>query len=62
MDGSGYLEPAEIELLLLEWGMDEEEARSYMNKYSGHDRKIDYQEFHQQMKPIWRFGFSEVYS
>jgi len=62
LDSSGMLELAEIELLLMEWGMDAEEVERYLKKFGGADGKIDFQEFYTGMKPVWRFGFSEIFN
>lgn len=62
LDSSGKLELAEIELLLMEWGMDAEEVERYLKKFGGADGKIDFQEFYTGMKPVWRFGFSEIFN
>ena len=62
IDSSGYLELSEIELLLMEWGLEPREAQGYITKYAGSDKKIDYNEFFMQMKPIWSFGFKHFYS
>ena len=62
LDSSGYLEIFEIELLLMEWGLEPKEAKEYMLKYAGSDKKIDFDEFFTQMKPIWSFGFQQLYS
>ena len=61
LDSSGNLELAEIELLLMEWGLDSEEVSRYLKKFGGGDGKIDFEEFYRGMKPVWRFGFSKVF-
>ena len=61
LDSSGYLELAEIEMLLMEWGMNSSEVYRYLSKFGGKDRKINFEEFFSSMKPIWKFGFSEVF-
>ena len=62
LDSSGKLELTEIELLLMEWGMDIKEVERYLKKFGGADGKIDFPEFYTGMKPVWKFGFSEVFS
>ena len=62
LNSSGHLDPAEIEMLLLEWGMTVEEAEHYLDRFGGADRKIDFQEFHLGMRPVWKFGFSEIFN
>jgi Ca2+-binding EF-hand superfamily protein len=60
VDKTGFLEYAEIEMLLLEWGMDAYEARRYITKFAGSDSKIDLKEFEETMQPIWRFGYQSL--
>jgi Ca2+-binding EF-hand superfamily protein len=60
VDKTGYLEYAEIEMLLLEWGMDDYEARRYIKKFAGSDSKLDLKEFETKMQPIWRFGYESL--
>ena len=60
IDKTGFLELAEIEMLLLEWGMDEYEARRYIKRFAGSDSRIDFEEFLNSMQPIWRFGFESL--
>jgi Ca2+-binding EF-hand superfamily protein len=60
VDKTGYLEYAEIEMLLLEWGMDDYEARRYIKKFAGSDSKLDLKEFEHSMQPIWRFGYESL--
>lgn len=62
LNSSGYLDLAEIEMLLLEWGMTAEEAEHYLDRFGGADKKIDFIEFYRDMKPVWKFGFSEIFS
>jgi Ca2+-binding EF-hand superfamily protein len=62
LDASGYLELIEIEMLLLEWGLEPAEAKAYINKFAGEDKKIDFEEFYAEMKPIWSFGYKEMFA
>ena len=62
LDSSGHLELIEIEMLLLEWGMGSQEAKVYINKFAGRDNKINFEEFYAEMKPIWNFGFQQMFA
>lgn len=62
VDGSGTIDSIEVEMLLQEWGIDAEESKKYMEKYAGDDAKIDFTEFYEQMKPIWRFGYKQMFA
>lgn len=61
LNGNGQIDLFELELLLLEWGMTTEEARYYVERFGGTDRVISFTEFFTHMRPIWRFGFREVF-
>lgn len=56
LDESGYIEMVEIEMLLLEWGLDAREAQRYISKFGGADKRLDYAEFHTKLSPIWKFA------
>lgn len=56
LDESGFIEMVEIEMLLLEWGLGSREAQRYISKYGGSDKRLDYAEFHSQLRPIWEFA------
>ena len=56
IDESGFIEMVEIEMLLLEWGLDSREAQRYISKFGGADKRLDYAEFHSKLSPIWEFA------
>jgi Ca2+-binding EF-hand superfamily protein/uncharacterized membrane protein len=60
VDRSGFIEVAELEMLLTQWGMPEGEADSYLQGY-GHEQKIHFDIFYKDMKPIWSFAIVEVF-
>lgn len=60
VDNTGFIELAEVEMLLLEWGMDLYEARRYMKRFAGADGKLSLDEFEKQMAPIWQFGYETL--
>jgi Ca2+-binding EF-hand superfamily protein len=61
IDRSGFLEFFEIQTLLLEWGLPDLEAQQYLTQYddSG-DKKFSFEEFFENMRPIWLFAFSNI--
>lgn len=57
LDASGTIDPWELRLLLTDWGLPQHETDRYLATYDNGDRIIDFAEFEQRMKPIWRFGY-----
>ncbi len=61
MDGSGYLDEIEIEILLLEWGVEVHEAQRTIRSLSGPDHaQYSFDDFYRQLTPIWRFGYATL--
>lgn len=61
VDGRGYVDEFEIEILLLEWGMELHEAQRTIRKLSGPTRvRYSFDDFHGRLKPIWRFGYETM--
>ncbi len=62
IDRNGLIGPAELRVLLLEWGCPETEARRYLARAdSNGDGMIDFDDFYTKMRPVWRFIYYDVY-
>lgn len=61
IDDSGYISLAELELLLTQWGIPYNESKLCLDKYAGTDHKVDFDEFHAKLKPVWDFAATFVY-
>lgn len=62
IDRNGLIGPAELRVLLLEWGCPETEARRYLARAdSDGDGMIDFDDFYNKMRPVWRFIYYDVY-
>ncbi len=62
IDRNGLLGPAELRVLLLEWGCPESEARRYIRRVdSDGDGMINFDDFYAKMRSVWRFIYYEVY-
>jgi CRP-like cAMP-binding protein/Ca2+-binding EF-hand superfamily protein len=62
LDGDGQLSPADLDLLLLEWGLPESETQRYLArvKTDGHGR-VSFSEFLRSMEPVWRYIYYEIF-
>jgi Ca2+-binding EF-hand superfamily protein len=61
VDGRGYVDEFEIEILLLEWGMELHEAQRTIRRLSGPTHmRYSFDDFHGRLKPIWRFGYETM--
>ena len=61
IDKSGFLELMEMEVLMVEWGMASHEAVAYMKEFGGEDGKISFEEFRNQMAPLWKFAYRRAF-
>lgn len=58
---TGYIDEFEIEILLLEWGMELHEAQRTIRKLSGPEHmRYSFDDFHHRLKPIWRYGYETM--
>eukprot|EP00026_Physarum_polycephalum_P006891 Phypoly_transcript_06944.p1 GENE.Phypoly_transcript_06944~~Phypoly_transcript_06944.p1 ORF type:complete len:161 (+),score=22.50 Phypoly_transcript_06944:801-1283(+) len=62
IDDSGSITLTELEMLLTQWGMPHNEALSYISGYGGANNKIEFQEFYQDMRPVWDFAATFVFN
>lgn len=63
VDGSGYLEVFEVRMLLVEWGLPEQEVAEYAVHFDGNqDGRFSREEFKAQYAPIWKFCFQQIQS
>jgi len=62
IDQSGYIDVAELQMLLTQWGMPEDEAEKYLSKYVVNKRQITLDTFHKNLKPIWSFGVTQCFN
>ena len=61
LDDNGTIEPHELELLLLEWGLPSGESNRYMQQADlDGDGKLSFDEFFHGMKPVWQFIFYDI--
>ena len=61
IDGSGYVDELEIEILLLEWGVEVHEAQRTIRSISGPEHaRYSFDDFYRQLTPIWRFGYETM--
>ena len=62
LDGSGKIEPFELNELLVSWGCPADEIQHYLSTFDADgDGEIDFEdEFYPSMKAIWTFGFDHV--
>ncbi len=59
MDNSGHLDCIELELLLLEYGLPRNEAKTYLKKYdTDGDGEISFEEFLKDFGPLWKFAYT----
>lgn len=62
VDNNGLLGHQEINALLLEWGCPEGEASRYLKHIdSDGDGMINFDDFYQKMRAVWRFIYFDVY-
>jgi CRP-like cAMP-binding protein/Ca2+-binding EF-hand superfamily protein len=61
-NGDGYLSPADLDRLLLDWGLPQSETRRYLaqTKTEG-DGRVAFSEFLRSMEPVWRYIYYEVF-
>jgi len=63
MDDEGYVDEFQIQILLLAWGMDFEEAERTIRRISGPTpRRYSYEDFRTRLRPIWRYGYERLTS
>jgi hypothetical protein len=61
MDARGYVDEFEIEILLLEWGMELHEAQRTIRRLSGPTpMRYSFDEFRTRLGPIWRYGYERL--
>jgi Ca2+-binding EF-hand superfamily protein len=61
IDRSGSLEAFEIKMLLIEWGLPEQEVLEYVRLFDvNRDGRISREEFRRHFRPIWRYCFHEI--
>ena len=63
MDDEGYVDEFQIQILLLAWGMDFEEAERTIRRISGSTpRRYSYEDFRTRPRLIWRYGYERLTS
>jgi Ca2+-binding EF-hand superfamily protein len=62
LDNSGYVGLAELDMLLTQWGMPYTESTAFVHKYAGNDKKVSFNEFYTNLRPIWDFAATYVYN
>jgi Ca2+-binding EF-hand superfamily protein len=61
MDARGYVDEFEIEILLLEWGMELHEAQRTIRRLSGPEpMRYSFDDFRTRLGPIWRYGYERL--
>ena len=61
-NGDGYLSPADLDHLLLDWGLPQSETRRYLARAkTDADGRIAFSEFLRTMEPVWRYIYYEVF-
>jgi Ca2+-binding EF-hand superfamily protein len=61
MDARGYVDEFEIEILLLEWGMELHEAQRTIRRLSGPTpMRYSFDDFRTRLGPIWRYGYERL--
>jgi CRP-like cAMP-binding protein len=61
-DGDGAVDAADIDLLLLEWGLPHSETRRYLARCRADaSGRINFGEFLRSMEPVWRYIYHEVF-
>lgn len=61
IDADGYIKMPELNLLLTEWGLPKSESKIYLGKYDlDGDKKISFDDFYRNMRPVWRFVYYDV--
>ncbi|HTQ30013.1 MAG TPA: cyclic nucleotide-binding domain-containing protein [Opitutaceae bacterium] len=62
LDGDGCLSPADLDLLLLEWGLPQSETRRYLARVKTDENgRIIFGEFLRSMEPVWRYIYYEIF-
>jgi CRP-like cAMP-binding protein/Ca2+-binding EF-hand superfamily protein len=62
IDADDCLGPAELDLLLIEWGLPATETRRYLARADvDANGKINFSEFLLKMEPIWRYIYHEIF-
>ncbi|MFM9607130.1 EF-hand domain-containing protein [Streptomyces niveiscabiei] len=63
LDGSGSIDPCELRLLLLGWGLPERDIARCLHAYdTDGDGRLSFEEFRTGLRPVWQFGFHAVLS
>jgi Ca2+-binding EF-hand superfamily protein len=57
-DSSGYIDAIELQKLLIQWGLPDNEVDAYLA--SDDDKRFIFDEFYQNMKPIWDFAYENM--
>lgn len=58
-DKSGYIDRIELQSLLIQWGLPDNEAEDYLA--DDDDKRFSFDEFYQNLKPIWEFAFDNLF-
>ncbi|CAF1362966.1 unnamed protein product [Adineta ricciae] len=57
-DQSGFIDLPELQKLLIQWGLPDNEVDDYL-AYDD-DKRLSFEEFYQNLQPIWEFAFENM--
>lgn len=62
IDGDGQISAQELDVLLMEWGLPQEETERYL-KRANEDGSgtINFEQFLRNMRPVWRFIYYDIF-